>query len=99
MGRVTDKALVLFSGGQDSTTCLVWALDRYSYVETIGFDYGQRHVIELQCRERIASRLRDEFPHWSERLGENHVLSIATLGSISETALTREAEIEFNEDG
>lgn len=99
MGRVADKALVLFSGGQDSTTCLAWALARYSQVETIGFDYGQRHVVELECRERILARFRAEFPDWAGRLGEDHVLSIATLGSISETALTRDAEITFSKDG
>jgi 7-cyano-7-deazaguanine synthase len=99
MDRVTDRALVLFSGGQDSTTCLAWALARYSHVETIGFDYGQRHLVELECRARILSRFRKEFPEWTERLGDDHVLSIATLGSISETALTREAEIRFSEDG
>lgn len=99
MGRAADKALVLFSGGQDSTTCLAWALARYSHVETIGFDYGQRHVVELECRERILARFRAEFPDWVGRLGEDHVLSIATLGSISETALTRDAEITFSKDG
>ncbi len=101
MTRVTqaEPALVLFSGGQDSTTCLAWALARFSAVETIGFDYRQRHRVELDCRGRIAERLRREFPDWGSRLGEDHVVDLGVLGQISETALTRDAEIAFAEGG
>src|SRR5580658_11255421 len=101
MNRVTqpEGALVLFSGGQDSTTCLAWALARFQTVETIGFDYGQRHRIELDCRTRIATRLRRDFPQWGAKLGEDHVVDLAVLGRLSDTALTRDAEIAFAEGG
>jgi 7-cyano-7-deazaguanine synthase len=94
-----EAALVLFSGGQDSTACLAWALDRFARVETIGFDYGQRHAVELQCRDIVLRRLREGFPHWSERLGEDRVVDLGVLGRISDTALTREAEIAFTAEG
>ena len=93
------QALVLFSGGQDSTTCLAWALDRFSRVETVGFDYGQRHRIELDCRGQVRDRIAARFPHWGERLGEDHLLPIEVLGRISDTALTRDAEIALQADG
>jgi 7-cyano-7-deazaguanine synthase len=93
-----DHALVLFSGGQDSTTCLAWALSRYSHVETVGFNYGQRHLVELECRRRVLARIKSDFPQWASRLGQDHELAIATLGEISDTALTREAEIKFSKD-
>ncbi|WP_338638372.1 7-cyano-7-deazaguanine synthase QueC [Burkholderia pyrrocinia] len=93
------KALVLFSGGQDSTTCLAWALERYSIVETIGFDYGQRHRVELDCREVIRDGIKTNFPSWSSRLGDDHLLNVNVLASISDTALTSDAEIAFQEDG
>jgi 7-cyano-7-deazaguanine synthase len=93
------SALVLFSGGQDSTTCLAWALSRFSHVETIGFNYGQRHRIELDQREVLRDRLGGLFQSWRERLGKDHTVSIEALGSISETALTRDAEIAFDEKG
>lgn len=96
---MTDKALVLFSGGQDSTTCLAWALESYEYVETIGFDYGQRHRVELDCRPKILDSLRRTFPMRSARLGEDHVLDMGILGKISETALTRDAEITLSSQG
>src|ERR1700753_2061593 len=83
-------ALVLFSGGQDSTTCLAWALDRFARVETLGFDYGQRHAIELDCRARLLYRLRELRPDWAGRLGDNPTLDIPTLAAVSETALTRD---------
>jgi 7-cyano-7-deazaguanine synthase len=92
-------ALVLFSGGQDSTTCLAWALDRYDRVETIGFDYGQRHRIELDVRPRIFSRLRATFPAWGTKLGDDHLLDLRTLGSISDTALTTDVAIAFERSG
>ena len=94
-----DKAIVLFSGGQDSTTCLAWALDRFAAVETVAFDYGQRHRVELQCREAIAAALRRNFPRWRHRLGEDHLVDLGVLGRISDTALTREAEITLGREG
>ena len=93
------NALVLFSGGQDSTTCLAWALECYDHVETIGFDYGQRHAVELQCRPAVLAKLREQFPQWATRLGEDHMLDLRLLGSISETALTQERAIEFASSG
>ncbi len=92
-------ALVLFSGGQDSTACLAWALDRYARVETIGFDYGQRHRIELACRQVLRRELAAQFPHWGARLGDDHVLDLSLLGQISDTALTRERAIELQANG
>ena len=89
---------MLFSGGQDSTACLAWALDRYETVETIGFDYGQRHRVELACRPRVIAAIRDAFPAWRGRLGEDHVLDLPVLGAISDTALTRDAEIVMMEN-
>ncbi len=93
------RALVLFSGGQDSTACLAWALARFSHVETIGFDYGQRHVVELECRLQVRSALHANFPRWARRLGEDHLLDMALLGQISETALTDQRAIEMNSQG
>ncbi len=92
-------ALVLFSGGQDSTVCLTYALDRYSRVETVGFDYGQRHGIELECRERVRGEIARRFPDWAERLGPDHMIDIASFGAIGETALTSDAEIEMLASG
>ena len=101
MARVSspDSALVLFSGGQDSTVCLAWALERFSRVETVGFDYRQRHVIELQVRPRIRARLAAQSARWRERLGEDHVVRIEAIADISESALTREVAIEVAESG
>ena len=93
------RALVLFSGGQDSTACLAWALDRYAHVETIGFDYGQRHAVELECRLAVRAQLHAHFPHWARRLGEDHLLDLSLLGQISDTALTRERAIEWHANG
>jgi 7-cyano-7-deazaguanine synthase len=93
------KALVLFSGGQDSTACLAWALERFAAVETIGFDYGQRHRIELECRKTVRDELARQFPHWGAKLGEDHVLDLALLGQISDTALTAERAIAMQANG
>src|ERR1700719_314210 len=94
-----DSALVLFSGGQDSTVCLVWALERFSRVETIGFDYGQRHAVELCVRPVIRERIAALCPAWKARLAEDHVVRIDALAAISETALTRDTEIEIAQSG
>ncbi len=93
------SALVLFSGGQDSATCLAWALERYQRVETIGFDYGQRHAVELDCRKGLLRSLRELSPAWRERLGEDHVLDMRLLGQVSDTALTQDKVIEFEKTG
>ena len=93
------RALVLFSGGQDSTTCPAWALSRYGHVETIGFAYGQRHEVELIARRNVLQGLRAGFPEWAVRLGEDHVLDLAEFGAISDTALTRDAVIEMTSAG
>ena len=93
MTEATAGAFVLFSGGQDSTTCLAWALDRYARVETVGFDYGQRHRVELDQRAEIREGLRNYFPAWHERLGEDHVIRIEALAQISTTAMTHDIEI------
>jgi len=92
-------ALVLFSGGQDSTVCLASALDRYARVETVGFDYGQRHAIELDCRERVRTELARCFPHWGTRLGPDHRIDISSFGAIGETSLTSDAEIVMLDSG
>lgn len=93
------SALVLFSGGQDSTVCLAWALERYACVETVGFAYGQRHAVELTQRPLVRARMAAMAPRWAERLGEDHVLELATLGAISESSLTREAAFEMSAAG
>jgi 7-cyano-7-deazaguanine synthase len=93
------RALVLFSGGQDSTTCLAHALTRYTHVETIAFDYGQRHRIELEARLVVLREMRAQFPEWSARLGDDHLLAVPVLGEISETALTREIALEMEDSG
>lgn len=93
------SALVLFSGGQDSATCLAWALDRYQHVETIGFNYGQRHAVELACRKTFMDRFRQAYPAWGAKLGEDHLLDMSLLGEISDTALTQSKAIEFGKSG
>jgi len=94
-----SKALVLLSGGQDSTVCLAWALERYARVETVGFDYGQRHKIELDLRARVREGIAALMPHWAQRLGPDHMLALPELARISETALTRDVEIGFSQSG
>jgi 7-cyano-7-deazaguanine synthase len=101
MGPMTETrgALVLFSGGQDSTVCLAWALDRYPRVETVGFDYGQRHAVELQARARVRARLSETFPEWAARLGDDHMLEMRGFGAIGDTAMTGERAFEITSKG
>lgn len=94
-----NVALVLFSGGQDSTTCLGWAIQRFGRVETVGFDYGQRHRVELDVRPKILDQLRRDFPAWSDKLGQDHLLDMNLLSQISETALTRDVAIAMEDTG
>jgi 7-cyano-7-deazaguanine synthase len=96
---LSDSALVLFSGGQDSTVCLAWALERFARVETIGFDYRQRHAVELEVRPRIRDQLPVIAERWRGRLGDDHVVSIDALADMSETALTRDMAIEMSASG
>lgn len=93
------SALVLFSGGQDSTTCLAHALNRFERVETIGFDYGQRHHVEMQARLTVLDELRGQFPAWAPRMGQDHVLDLAVLGQVSETSLTRDMAFRMESTG
>jgi len=95
----SDAALVLFSGGQDSTVCLAWALERYGRVETVGFDYGQRHAVELQARDRVRALIVEIKPEWADRLGPDHRIDIRGFGEVAESALTRERAIETTERG
>jgi 7-cyano-7-deazaguanine synthase len=93
------SALVLFSGGQDSATCLAWALDRFERVETVGFDYGQNHRVELKARKAVLGRLPGLKAAWADRLGRDHAIDLKVLGDISDTALTRQSEIELGKSG
>lgn len=92
-------ALVLFSGGQDSATCLAWALARYPKVETLGFDYGQRHAVELQVRPAVLQAIRELSPEWQSRLGQDHLVDLGLLASISQSALTQDVEITMQQNG
>jgi 7-cyano-7-deazaguanine synthase len=92
-------ALVLFSGGQDSTTCLAQALTRYQRVETIAFDYRQRHSVELDARLVVLQQLREQFPEWAGKLGEDHLLDLGVLGQVSETSLTRDTAFKMESSG
>jgi 7-cyano-7-deazaguanine synthase len=92
-------AIVLFSGGQDSTTCLGWAIERFERVETVGFDYGQRHRAELDVRPKILNQLRRDFPAWGTKLGQDHLLDMNLLAKVSETALTRDVAIAMEDTG
>jgi 7-cyano-7-deazaguanine synthase len=94
-----DTALVLFSGGQDSATCLAWALERYARVETIGFDYGQRHAVELTVRPTVLGAMRALKPEWDARLGEDHMVDLSLISKISVTAMTSDVEISMQENG
>ena len=95
----SETALVLFSGGQNSTVCLAWALERFSRVETIGFDYGQRHAIELSVRTRLREKMSALNSGWAARLGDDHMIKLDALAAISDTALTRQTTIEIADSG
>jgi len=99
MDEKSGSALVLFSGGQDSTVCLAWALERFTHVETIGFDYAQRHAVELEVRPSLRDHIAALHAEWGTRLGEDHVVRLDALGAISETALTRSSAIEMAANG
>jgi len=99
MPKAEEGALVLFSGGQDSATCLAWALDQFARVETIGFDYGQRQAVELSCRSNVTRAIGEKFPAWAERLGEDHLIDLGFVAEIGDTAMTRDVEIQMGEDG
>jgi 7-cyano-7-deazaguanine synthase len=99
MAEPLSGALVLFSGGQDSSVCLAWALERYTRVETVGFDYGQRHFVELEQRQVVRREMARLFPHWAVRLGGDHMLDIKGFGAIGETAMTDDKAIEITEKG
>ncbi|HVM98935.1 MAG TPA: 7-cyano-7-deazaguanine synthase QueC [Caulobacteraceae bacterium] len=99
MAEAIHGALVLFSGGQDSSVCLAWALDRYTRVDTVGFDYGQRHAVELDARRVVREEIARRFPAWAVRLGGDHMLDIKGFGAIGETAMTDERAIEITERG
>ncbi|WP_114968898.1 7-cyano-7-deazaguanine synthase QueC [Rhodoferax ferrireducens] len=92
-------ALVLFSGGQDSTTCLALALSKYQRVETIAFDYRQRHAVELESRLNVLAELRRQFPQWAAKLGDDHLLDLAVLGEVSDTSLTRDTAFKMEQSG
>ena len=94
-----DRALVLFSGGQDSATCLAWALSRYAHVETIGFDYGQRHAIELSVRPVLIEKMRQFSPEWQSRLGDDHIIDLGLISQLSHTAMTEDIAIEMQDNG
>ena len=93
------RALVLFSGGQDSSVCLAWALARHDHVETVGFDYGQRHAVEMEQRSVVREAVRARFPQWAGKLGEDHVLDLTGFGAVGETAMTQERAFEITEKG
>ena len=93
------NALVLFSGGQDSTTCLALALSKYERVETVAFDYRQRHSVELEARLKVLAELKAHFPDWAHKLGDDHLLDLAVLGQVSETSLTRDMVFQMEEGG
>ena len=97
--NVETSALVLFSGGQDSATCLAWALERFDRVETVGFDYGQRHVVEMDARLNVRDGMVKVLPQWADRLGPDHVVDLTGYGRIADSALTAERAIEMDSRG
>jgi 7-cyano-7-deazaguanine synthase len=99
MSRAREPAMVLFSGGQDSSACLAWALERFDTVDTIGFRYGQRHAVELECRPVILAELRRRFPAWGAKLRDDHVLDLAVIPALGATAMTQDIAIEADRSG
>lgn len=99
MAADDDSAIVLFSGGQDSTTCLAWALQTFAHVETVAFDYRQRHAVELACRKQVLAEIRHAFPEWSARLGAHHLIDLGVLAGLGDTALTSASDIVAGADG
>lgn len=99
MSEPIRKALILFSGGQDSGTCLPWAVSRFDYVETVGFNYDQRHDIEMQTRLELRREILEAFPAWQSKVGPDHIIDLSALGAISDTALTRDQEIKMTSEG
>ncbi|MEI4481363.1 MULTISPECIES: 7-cyano-7-deazaguanine synthase QueC [unclassified Phyllobacterium] len=99
MTQRSGGALVLFSGGQDSATCLAWALSQFDRVETVGFDYGQRHKIELEVRKEFRAALTKQFPEWALQLGEDHMLDAGIIGQLGGSAMTESIAIEMAENG
>ena len=93
------SSLVLFSGGQDSATCLAHALEKYERVETIAFDYRQRHHVELDCRLNVLREIKVQFPAWAKKLGDDHLLDLEVLGKVSETSLTRDTAFKMEQSG
>ena len=99
MTLAAGRAIVLFSGGQDSTTCLAWALNRFAQVQTLAFDYRQRHGVELKCRERLLAQFQSLFPAWGDKLLGDHLIDLGVLADLGDTALTRDQEIRLDEKG
>ncbi len=97
--QLQTAALVLFSGGQDSATCLAWALERFQRVETVGFDYGQRHAVEMQARQTVRDSMAKALPQYADRLGDDHVVDLTGYGRIAESALTADRKIEMDARG
>ena len=96
---MTQHALVMFSGGQDSATCLAWALENYSFVETVGFTYHQKHSVELKCRKSVLQKIGSIRSNWSERLADDHVIDLSIISELGESALTRDMDIKMMENG
>ena len=96
---IADSALVLFSGGQDSATCLAWALERYARVETVGFDYGQKHMVEMRARDAVRAGMARVLPQYADRLGPDHLIDLTGYGAIADSALTADRAIEMDERG
>ncbi len=99
MSQADERAIVLYSGGQDSTTCLAWAVARFGVVETIAFDYRQRHIVELECRTRVLAEFRRLFPEWAIKLGPDHLIDLGLLAQLGQTALTSDCEISAPPQG
>jgi len=99
MSRLKETALVLFSGGQDSTTCIAWALANFGRVQTIGFNYGQRHAVELECRPVILAEMRKRFPAWATKLDEDHVLNLGIIRELGASAMTHDIAIGIGGSG